>query len=178
MEVKAHLKNLRISPRKVRLVVDLIRGMDVGNAKIQLECMSKKSSEPVLKLLNSAIANAKNNFNLDEGNLYVSQVFVNGGAVMKRFMPRAQGRASEIMKRTCHIMMVLDEKQVAEAGKEKKEAGKKNAEKTPANQEIKAEAAQSTAVAKDAENEAKKNDKNHKKAAHHSKPKTGKKDKN
>ncbi|NOQ68255.1 50S ribosomal protein L22 [Patescibacteria group bacterium] len=109
MEVQAHLRNLRISPRKVRLIADVIRGMNVGNAKIQLEFINKKSSQPVLKLLNSAIANARHNFNLSEDNLYISKIFVNEGTTLKRWIPRAMGRASSINKRTSHITIALDE---------------------------------------------------------------------
>ncbi len=108
MEVQAHLNNLRISPRKIRLVADIIRGMNVRNAKIQLEFINKKSAQPVLKLLNSAIANAKHNFNLSEDNLYISKIFVNEGTTLKRWIPRAMGRASNINKRTSHITIVLD----------------------------------------------------------------------
>ena len=121
MEVQAHLRNLRISSRKVRLVADVIRGMNVQNAKIQLEFINKKSSQPVLKLLNSAIANAKHNFDLDENNLYVSSIFVNEGATLKRWIPRAMGRASRINKRTSHITIVLDKLKEDKVIKEKKE---------------------------------------------------------
>lgn len=110
MQVKAHLNNLRISPRKVRLVIDLIKGMDVGEAKVQLEFMDKKSAGPILKLLNSAIANARNNFSLNQDNLYVSSVTANEGPILKRWMPRAMGRAAAIKKRTSNITIVLGEK--------------------------------------------------------------------
>ena len=120
MEVQAHLRNLRISPRKVRLIADVIRGMNIDNAKIQLEFINKKSSQPILKLLNSAIANAKHNFNLNENNLYVSKIFVNEGATLKRWIPRAMGRASSINKRTSHITVVLDEIQDKTVKKDKK----------------------------------------------------------
>jgi len=110
MEVQAHLKNLRVAPRKVRLVIDVIRGMVVNDARVNLNFISKKSAEPVLKLLNSAVANAKHNFNLSENNLYVSKVFVNEGPMLKRWTPRAMGRASAIHKRTSNITLILDEK--------------------------------------------------------------------
>ncbi len=111
MQVKAQLNNLRISPRKVRLVTDLIRGLDVVKAKSQLQFLIKRSSKPILKLLNSAIANAKHNFKLsDESNLYISEIIVNGGKMLKRTMPRAMGRAYQIKKRTSKILMVLDER--------------------------------------------------------------------
>ena len=120
MEVQAHLRNLRISSRKVRLVADVIRGMNVGNAKIQLEFINKKSSQPVLKLLNSAIANARHNFNLNEDNLYISKIFINEGTTLKRWIPRAMGRASSINKRTSHITIVLDELKDKTVKEEKK----------------------------------------------------------
>lgn len=109
MKVKAHLKNLRISPRKVRLVADLIRGLEVSEAKAQLSFLIKRSSLPLLKLLNSAIANAKHNFKLDENNLYIAEIFVNEGPTLKRIMPRAMGRAFQIRKRTSHVTIVLEE---------------------------------------------------------------------
>jgi len=110
MEVKAHLKHLRISSRKVRLVVDLIRQMEIKEAQIQLRFINKKSSELLLKLLNSAVANAKNNFNLDENNLYISKIVVNDGKIMKRWRPRAMGRSARINKRTSNVTIVLDKK--------------------------------------------------------------------
>jgi len=109
MEIKASLKNLRIAPRKVRLVADMIRGMQVTEAKSQLPFLVKKSSPAILKLLNSAVANAKQNFEIDEENLYVSRILVESGVTMKRWMPRAMGRAYPIMKRTSTIKLVLDE---------------------------------------------------------------------
>ena len=108
MEVKAHLKHLRISSRKVRLVVDLIREMEIEEAKIQLKFVNKKSAELLLKLLNSAIANAKNNFNLDEKNLYISKIVVNDGRILKRWRARAMGRSARISKRTSNVTIVLD----------------------------------------------------------------------
>jgi len=132
MEVVAHLRNLRISPRKVRLIADLIRGMKIQDARIQLEFANKKSSEPILKLLNSAIANAMHNFNLEENNLYVSKIMVNEGATLKRWIPRAMGRASAIHKRTSHITIVVEEvekdvkgKKEIDAKEDKKELVKK-----------------------------------------------------
>ncbi len=110
MEIKAHLKHLRISSRKVRLVVGLIRKMEIKEAKVQLQFINKKSSELLLKLLNSAIANAKNNFNLDEDKLYISKIVVNDGKIMKRWRPRAMGRSARISKRTSNVTMVLDKK--------------------------------------------------------------------
>ena len=110
MEVRAELRQLRISPRKVRLVAGLLKGMDVGRAKYQLDSVVKKSSGPMLKLLNSAIANATNNFNLEEANLFVKEINVDEGVKLKRFRPKGFGRTSPIEKKTSHIRIVLDER--------------------------------------------------------------------
>ncbi len=133
MDVKARLKNLRISPRKVRLVADLIRGLDYDEAKTQLEFSLKRSALPLLKLLNSCAANAKHNFKLDESNLYVSKITVDEGPTLYRIMPRAFGRAFYIRKRTSHVTLVLSEKEEKqdkkEKGKEKEEMKKEKASK-------------------------------------------------
>ena len=109
MEVKAHLNRLRISPRKVRLVAGLVSKMNIDEARKQLEFLNKKPTDLILKLINSAVANARNNFDLKEDNLYISEIFVNGGPTMKRWRPRAMGRAARINKRTCCVTVVLDE---------------------------------------------------------------------
>lgn len=109
MEVKAKLNKLRMAPRKVRLAANLIKGMDVNKAKINLKFMLKKSAVPLLKLLDSAIANAKHNFNLNGENLYIKKILVNEGYKLKRYMPRAFGRAALIRKRTSNIEIILDE---------------------------------------------------------------------
>ncbi len=109
-KAKAIARHVRIAPRKVRLVVDLIRGKEVGEA-IAILRHTPKSSTPVLeKLLNSAMANAENNFQMNVNNLVISEAFVDEGPTLKRFRPRAQGRASRINKRTSHITIVLTEK--------------------------------------------------------------------
>lgn len=110
MEIKAVLRRYRVAPRKVRLVVDLIRGLDVEKALGQLEFVNKKSALAVKKLLNSAIANAVNNFSLERNNLFIKSSFVDQGQVLKRWMPRAHGRASRIKKYTSHVTLILDEK--------------------------------------------------------------------
>jgi len=131
MSIVAKLRYLRIAPRKVRLVADLIRGKKVSQALNFLEFLPKKSALPFLKLLKQAIANAKHNFQLDESNLYISKILVNEGPKLKRQMPRARGIAYEIQKRTSHIILVLDEiekkpKETKEIkGVEKKEKIKK-----------------------------------------------------
>lgn len=107
--VKAKLSYLRIAPRKVRLIADMIRRKKTGDAQAILSFTPKKGSRPVLKLLESAIANAKNNFQLDADNLYISKITVDEGPKYKRFMPRARGSASPIQKKTSHITICLDE---------------------------------------------------------------------
>ena len=110
MEAKAHVNYVRISPRKVQVVLDLIRGKDVNTAAAILMQTPKAASEPVLKLLRSAIANAENNHAMNTDSLYVSGAHANPGPILKRFMPRAQGRAYRINKRTTHISIVVSEK--------------------------------------------------------------------
>lgn len=110
MEVKAQAKFIRMSPRKVRLVIDLIRGQAVAEAETILNFCRQAAREPVLKLLRSAIANAVNNFKLDEKNLYIKEIVTGQGPVLKRWRPRAFGRAAPIKKHTCHISIVLEDK--------------------------------------------------------------------
>ena len=109
MSVIAKLRYLRIAPLKVRLVVDLIRGKSVEEAQTILRFTIKKAAQPILKLLKSAIANAKNNFQLDETNLYISKITVDGGPRYKRWRARARGRAAEIQKKTSHVTICLGE---------------------------------------------------------------------
>ena len=99
---------VRISSRKVKVVIDLIRGKSVAEAKAILAFTPKAASEPVLKVLNSAVANAENNLDMSADQLFVAEVFANQGPTLKRFRPRAQGRASRIRKRTSHITVILD----------------------------------------------------------------------
>ena len=122
MKITAKLKHLRISARKVRLVVDLIRGKKVEEAKTILNFMTKRGGIPVLKLLNQAIANAKNNFQLDPANLFIAEIKVDDGPKLKRWRARARGQAYEIQKKTSHISLVLDEI-VKEKRKRKKVKG-------------------------------------------------------
>ncbi len=113
MEVIAKARNIRISPRKVRLVIDLVRGMDVDKAAAQLSFMSKASARPVLKLMQSAMANAEHNFKLNKANLFIKSIVADGGPVMDRWRARAFGRAAPIRKRTSHITIVLAERPAA-----------------------------------------------------------------
>ncbi|HHX56541.1 MAG TPA: 50S ribosomal protein L22 [Clostridiales bacterium] len=111
MEAKAILRNIRISPRKVQIVLDLIRNKSTEVALATLKYTPKAACEPLEKLLKSAMANAENNNNMDVNNLYISECFVCPGPTMKRIMPRAQGRAFRILKRSSHITIVLKEKE-------------------------------------------------------------------
>lgn len=110
MQAKANARYIRISPRKVKLVIDLIRGKGVGEAISILRHTPKAASPVIEKVLNSAIANAEHNYSLDPNNLVITEAFVNPGPIMKRFQPRAQGRAGRINKRTSHITVVVSEK--------------------------------------------------------------------
>ena len=110
MEAKAYLKNIRISPRKVKIVLDLIRGKNVDVALGILKNTPKSASEYTIKLLNSAVANAENNFGMDPANLVVTEVFATPGPILKRMRPRAQGRAYRINKRTSHVTIAVAEK--------------------------------------------------------------------
>jgi large subunit ribosomal protein L22 len=110
MQAKAIARNVRIAPRKARLVVDLIRGKSVDEAAAILRFTPKAASPVVEKVLSSAIANAEHNYNMNTANLVVESAFVDEGPTMKRFMPRAMGRASRINKRTSHITLVVSEK--------------------------------------------------------------------
>ncbi len=110
MEVKAHGCNLRIAATKVRSLVELVKGKNVTTAVAVLKFTPHKGARLLLQVLKSAIANAKNNYSLDESNLYLKKILVNEGPVYKRWLPRAHGSADEILKRTSHISIVLDER--------------------------------------------------------------------
>ena len=111
MNVHAHLRYLRLSPRKVRLVADAIRGLDVDAAEHLLLFQSKWAAQPLLKLLRSAIANAKQNHQLDRATLMVKTIIVNQGPTLKRFRPRAQGRAFAIHKPMTHVTVVVENRE-------------------------------------------------------------------
>ena len=123
--IKASLTNFRQSPRKVRSVANLVRGKTVVNALNTLNFLSKKAADPLYGLLQSAVANAKNTYNLDKEGLSISEIRVDGGVILKRRMPRARGSASPIYKRSSHVLLVLAptvdrkaERKAAKAGKE------------------------------------------------------------
>jgi large subunit ribosomal protein L22 len=111
MEAKAHIKFARISPRKVKIVCDLIRGKDTKTAKAILAQTPKAAAELMLKLLNSAVANAENNYEMDPDSLYVSETYANPGPTLKRISPQARGRSFRINKRSSHITIVVAEKE-------------------------------------------------------------------
>ena len=110
-QAKAVLRYARISPRKVNIVNDLIRNKDVATARGILMNTPKAASELLIKLLDSAVANAENNFGLDTDKLYIAEIYANAGPTLKRIRPRAQGRAFRIRKRTSHITIVVKEKE-------------------------------------------------------------------
>lgn len=122
MEVKASLKHLRMSAQKIRLVIDVVRGLPVTEALDQLRFINKLAARPVEKLLKSAIANAENTFNMEKTNLMISSIKADEGVTLKRWMPRAHGRATSIRKRASHITLTL--KEIRESGAKKKEAEK------------------------------------------------------
>lgn len=109
MEAKAKATYVRISPRKVQIVLDLIRNQPADKAMAILKFTPKAACEPVSKVLKSAMANAENNYNMDVSRLVVSEAHVAPGPILKRIQPRAQGRAYRINKRTSHITLVLKE---------------------------------------------------------------------
>ncbi|AEB12456.1 50S ribosomal protein L22 [Marinithermus hydrothermalis] len=110
MQAKAVARYVRMSPRKVRLVVDLIRGKSVEEADVLLRYLNKRAARPVRKVLKSAVANAVNNHNLLEDALYVKAAYVDEGPALKRILPRARGRADIIKKRTSHITIIVEER--------------------------------------------------------------------
>lgn len=110
MEARAQLNYARISPRKVQIVCDLIRGKDTKMADAILSQTPKAASELMKKLLKSAVSNAENNHEMDPDRLYVAETYANPGPIVKRFMPRAHGRAFRINKRTSHITIVVKER--------------------------------------------------------------------
>jgi len=124
MSITAKLSYLRITPRKVRLVADLVRGRKVEEAQNILNFTQKKAVSPIIKLLNQAVANSKNNPNLKLENLYISKILVDEGPRMKKVYPRSRGHADFVQKKSCHITLVLDEISIKKNPKIKK-TGKK-----------------------------------------------------
>lgn len=109
METKAVAKYIRISPQKARLVADVVRGMDADTAITTLKFMPKKGARILRKVIESAVANAIQTEKVDTDTLYIKNILIDGGPMLKRFRPRAMGRATRILKRTSHITVVVDE---------------------------------------------------------------------
>ncbi len=122
--VTAQLRYYRMGPKKLRLIADLMRGKRVTRAQSILSLLNKKGAKPMLKLLNSAVANAKHNHNLGLENLIVKSIMVDGGPMLKRFMPKAHGRATPVRERTSHVSLVLEALEVK--SKAKSESKKTN----------------------------------------------------
>ncbi len=110
MEIQAQLNYLRISPRKVRLVCDMIKGLNYNVAKDQLNYLTKRSAYPIAKLIDSAVASATNNYDLVKNNLYIKDIRVDAGPILKRHKPKGFGSAMPIAKRTSRVTLVLDER--------------------------------------------------------------------
>lgn len=125
MKIKASAKQIKMSPSKLRLVADLVRGLEVNKALEVLNFNQKLAAKPITKLLNSAIANAEHNYNLKQDNLKIAEIKIDEGVTMKRWMPRAHGRATTIRKRSSHINLSLEQ---IVAGTEKIEARKEKIE--------------------------------------------------
>ena len=122
MEIKASLKYLNIAPRKTRAVADLIRNMDVTQAMAELRFQKRRPAHPIFKLIKSAVSSAKNNFHIeDEDALYIKSIKVDQGPMLKRFLPRAMGRATPIHKTMSHIELVLGAREVVKKKKKKVE---------------------------------------------------------
>jgi large subunit ribosomal protein L22 len=111
MEVRAVAKYLRVSPRKARLVCDAVRGKDVREALAILQFLPQKSAGYVAKVVKSAAANAENNYDLDPDDLYVKRIFADDGPTMKRYRARARGRVNQILKRSCHITVIVEDRE-------------------------------------------------------------------
>lgn len=110
MEAKAVARHIRIAPRKIRIVIDLIRGKNIADVVAILKHTPKVGSEVVLKVLKSAVANAEHNFDMNSDELIVSKIFVDQGPTLKRVHPRSRGQAFKILKHTSHLTVVVDEK--------------------------------------------------------------------
>lgn len=139
MQVKAQVKYLRMSPKKLRLVVDIIRGMKVEAALDALIFVNKLAKRPIIKLINSAVSNAVNNFNLKKENLFIKEIKVDMAGMLKRWQYKAHGRAAPFRKRNAHILLVLEEL-VPTKAKAKKVKGEK-AVKVKSLEQLKAKAA-------------------------------------
>jgi large subunit ribosomal protein L22 len=125
MEIKASINDLRMSPRKVRLVIDLVRKMPVDKALAQLKFTNKKATDPVIKMIESAIANGVNTYGVDRNNLFIKEIRSDEGTTLKRWMPKAHGRATVLRKRGAHVQVTLGE--LVDSGKHEKKVVKAEA---------------------------------------------------
>ena len=144
MDVKASLRHLRMAPRKVRLIVDLVRGLPVAEAELRLKFNQRAAARPVLKLLNSAVANAEHNFKLNKADLRIKTITADGGPTLKRMMPRAMGRGTTIRKRLTHINLVLSDEKVAPGKPSKKHLPTAKPASAPAAKPVRAKAKPAT----------------------------------
>jgi large subunit ribosomal protein L22 len=140
MRVQATAKYIRIAPRKTRLVVDAIRGLDVTEAVNRLAVINKRASAPISKVLNSCIANAEHNLSCKKENLFISEIRIDDGPAFSRWMPKAFGRATPLLKKTSHIRVVLEEKIPSDAHKGATKPDIKTAKETKRNSDKKVEA--------------------------------------
>jgi large subunit ribosomal protein L22 len=120
MEVKSVEKYIRISPKKARLVADMVRGQNAKKSLVMLKFVPKKAANIIYKALKSAVANAENNFHLDGDLLVITKISIDGGPTLKRFRPRSKGMASHILKRTSHITVVVSDNGASKVNKNKK----------------------------------------------------------
>lgn len=127
MKVQAISRNIRISPRKVRLVAEAIRPLKLNEALIALQLTKKRAASAIKKTLESALANAVHNANLDKNNLIIADIEISEGQALKRFHPSTRGRIHPYKKRSSHIRVVLEEKKIVEKSKEEKKEGGKSA---------------------------------------------------
>ncbi len=167
METQAKLQSIRIAPRKVRLVADAIRGLGVTEALDRLKFTYKGSALPMIKLVNSAVANAVENYGLEKSNLFIKAITVDGGVTLKRWMPKAFGRATPILKRSSHIIVTLGERVPTTDIKKKEKVSGDDIVKLGNFDELKA------LEAKNAENTEDKKDEKTKKINKESSPKKG-----
>ncbi len=140
-KVTAKLDNLRISPRKIRLTAEFIKGLDADKAMRQLAANVKRGNPKIQKLLASAVSNGENNFGLDKDNLYVYNILVEAGPTLKRWMPKAYGRAGQILKRTSRIKLTLEERVEGKGRKSKEQLEKEKKERLEAKRKTEKEAA-------------------------------------
>lgn len=148
MRVNAKLNKIRIAPRKIKLVTDFIEGLDVAEALAQLDATVKAGVRPIQKLLSSAISNGENNFGIDRDNMYVYKIIVGAGPALKRWMPKAFGRAGRILKRTSQIELILEERVEGKGRKSKEQLEKEKKEREIKKRKLEKEAEEKKAEEK------------------------------